>query len=390
MKKILAVMENPNIEIKESLKEMMSPSKVFLTIDSSALMKITSKTVSKGELLYINHEKKVYCPISGYIKNIVKRKNYLGEETSYMQIQNNYQELSNYKGVDSTTTIISPNLKSQILSYTHLDLLKFKNQEVLYVSGLEEEPFLENKNILHEACASEILLMMDLLCDALNISSSVLILKETDSKSILSFEKYKTTYPNIKVFFVPDEYPLKMNLKKYLPLKENTPLIETNKIYDLYYEIVKGRQKDFLIFTLAGNALKKSLVLKVKIGTYLKEIMDTLNLVKEKEYNVYINSLMRGVKASLEDIYLTEDILGVFVMKKEDMKEQICQNCGKCNEVCPLKNNVYECVKTNGRKKLKTCLSCGLCSFVCPSHINMTNYIKGKELEHENTSSLQK
>ena len=387
MKKILAVMENPNIEIKESLKEMMSPSKVFLPIDSSALMKITSKTVSKGELLYINHEKKVYCPISGYIKNIVKRKNYLGEETSYMQIQNNYQELSNYKGVDSTTTIISPNLKSQILNYTHLDFSCLKQQEVLYISGFEEEPFLKNKDILHENYASEILLMIDLLCDALNISSSMLILKETDSRSILNFEKYQTTYPNIKVFLVPDEYPLKENLKKNLSLKENPIFLETDKIYDMYYEIVKGRQKDFLVFTLAGSALKESFVLKVKIGTYLKEIIDTLDLIKDPNYVVYVNSLMEARESNLENIYLDETIRAVFVMKKQKIRTRLCQNCGKCNEVCPLKNNVYECVKTKGRKKIDNCLSCGLCSFVCPSHLNINQYLR-REDQDDNRSSL--
>ena len=108
-------------------------------------------------------QKDFYSPVSGYIKNIVKRKDYALKEVSFMQIQNDYQELSNYKGVDGTTTIISPNLKGQILNYKEYDFRKLQNKKMLYVNGLEDEPLIFNKQKLHENYANEILLMIDLL-----------------------------------------------------------------------------------------------------------------------------------------------------------------------------------------------------------------------------------
>ena len=60
--------------MENDIKEMMNPSKVFLPIDETAILKIKSKTVLKGELLYTYLQKDFYSPVSGYIKNIVKRK----------------------------------------------------------------------------------------------------------------------------------------------------------------------------------------------------------------------------------------------------------------------------------------------------------------------------
>ncbi len=382
MKKILSLTQNINIKMENDIKEMMNPSKVFLPIDETAILKIKSKTVLKGELLYTYLQKDFYSPVSGYIKNIVKRKDYTLKEVSFMQIQNDYQELSNYKGVDGTTTIISPNLKGQILNYKDYDFRKFQNKKKLYINGIEDEPFIFNKQKLHENYANEILLMIDLLCDALNIESSCLLLKETDYKSILSFEKNISTYPNVSLFYVKDEYPLadEKNIKKYIPWTENCLMLSSDKIYDIYYEIVKGRQKDFTFVTILGDALSKSFVCRTKVGTYLKEIMDNINLLQDNNCEIFVNSLMKGTKSELENIYLTPDIKAVFFMKKKKEKTKECINCGKCNEVCPLKCHVYECVKTKGRIKPLNCDRCGLCTFICPSHIDISKYLsKGGE-----------
>ena len=381
MKKILSLAQNINIKMENDIKEIMNPSKVFLPIDETATLKIKSKTVLKGELLYTYLQKDFYSPVSGYIKNIVKRKDYSLKEVSFMQIQNDYQELSNYKGVDGTTTIISPNLKGQILNYKEYDFRKLQNKKMLYVNGLEDEPLIFNKQKLHENYANEILLMIDLLCDALNIESSCLLLKETDYKSILSFEKNISTYPNVSLFYVKDEYPIEdeKNVKKYLNWTDNCVMLSTDKIYDVYYEIVKGRQKDFTFVTILGDAIPKSFVCRAKVGTYLKEIIDNTKILQDKDCDILVNGLMKGTEAKLENIYLTLDVKAVFFMKKKKEKMRECINCGKCNEVCPLKCRVYECVKTKGRIKPLNCDNCGLCTFICPSHIDISKYLSKEE-----------
>ena len=108
--------------------------------------------------------------------------------------------------------------------------------------------------------------------------------------------------------------------------------------------------------------------------------MDNINLLQDNNCEIFVNSLMKGTKSELENIYLTPDIKAVFFMKKKKEKTKECINCGKCNEVCPLKCHVYECVKTKGRIKPLNCDRCGLCTFICPSHIDISKYLsKGGE-----------
>ena len=69
----------------------------------------------------------------------------------------------------------------------------------------------------------------------------------------------------------------------------------------------------------------------------------------------------------------------IFIMKKENIKEEKCLYCGACLEVCPMKIDPKRLM--DHKLTSKKCIDCGLCSYVCPSFINLRKYLKGDRNE---------
>ena len=133
------------------------------------------------------------------------------------------------------------------------------------------------------------------------------------------------------------------------------------------------------LVSLSGNALKKSLVANIKIGTSLKEI--DLEF-KDSVYDIYLNGYLSGIKYNnLEDIIITKDIHTIVFNKKEEIEETECINCGACLKVCP--HNIY--VKEHYFKKNKSskCIGCGLCNYICPARLKLKEVVMSGDNEKE-------
>ena len=133
------------------------------------------------------------------------------------------------------------------------------------------------------------------------------------------------------------------------------------------------------IITFTGEGLKQPKNILVKIGTPLKEIMDSLGL--EKEAILVSGGPMMGVQVD-EDMMISRNqncILGIH-FEKEQASE--CLKCGKCVNVCPAKlspvlimKNCKNKDKLKGLEPLK-CIECGLCSYICPANLPVREFVK--------------
>ena len=120
------------------------------------------------------------------------------------------------------------------------------------------------------------------------------------------------------------------------------------------------------------------MVVKVKIGTPLKDIIKDLLEMKKCSYDILLNGLMRGTKIQ-EEAIIDEKTRAIYFMKTKERKESFCISCGKCIEVCPFHCNPYRAFLKNEPVIDPKCVSCGLCTFICPSNIKLEHYIKGEE-----------
>jgi len=374
MKKLIQIAKDASIKVSSKVEEYLSPNEVYLQIDSSAKILFKKKKVTKGQALFKLNDETIYSPISGEIEKVIERTNFLNEKVNYLMIKNDFEENDSYTGIDSTTIIISTNLKKRILDYQ--DWSKFQNKKTLILNGIEDEPYLANKTFMHKNHADELLIMLDSLAQTFDIPNIKIYLKETDRESIEAFNQILNTYPNIALEILPDYYPLGHPLifSKFLKLTDNDIVVHTETLLDYYYEIFKTRKKDFIYVTLTGDAITYPKVYKVKIGTSLEELLDSISL--SDNYVLMINGLMKGINSTKEKVILDKNIRAVYFMKEKNVNPEKCQKCGKCIEVCPLKCNPYKSYKTNGSYKNKDCIHCGLCTFICKSNIELEKYLK--------------
>lgn len=380
MKKLLTISKDVNIKVASTIHDYLIADNIYLPIDPTDKLLIHSKNIKKGERTHEHQKKNYYSPVSGKILKIEVRKNSHGIDAYYLNIKNDFQENDSYTGVSEFTTVkISTDFVKKVKEYPDYPWYKFRKKTKIVLNGIEDEPYIANKPFLHKYYAREILQMLDILSDVFKIPEILLCLKENDRESIETIEAFIGTYPNMSLKILPDVYPIGETsiLTHYLQLDKTAVIVSSEEIFDLYREIVKDRRKDAILVTLTGDEVKNPQVVRVKIGTPLKDVVkDTIKL-KSDNVRIIINGLLRGYESKIDDVILTEDIRAIYFMSPKEYPESPCIHCGKCNEVCPTKASPYTSYLSKGQKQSKKCIQCGLCSFICPSHIPLYKYTGG-------------
>lgn len=369
---LVTITKEHNLILKNNITEFLTPNYVYLKINENSKFKVTIKDyIHKNTNLY----DMVSSPVSGNALGIKKINN-----QKYLVIKNDFKEKINRK----TNTFRNLNKLSKekflkLLEEYNKELFNTLNKEYdrLIINDIDSSIYSGNYIYINLNYNKEVLDMIDYLAKILKVKESLILLKETDYTSINVLNNKIGMYPTISFKFLPDKYLIsnEVILKNYLNLENNYLYLNIIKIYELYNYIVKKKNKEEKLITITGNAISNPSVILLKYGTSLKEIISSVIKIKEKDYVVFKNNVLYPVKINIDDTIIDDDIDTIFIMKKDDINEQKCINCGKCNEVCPLKINIHKLVN-NKRCDISKCIKCGLCSYVCPSRININKLLE--------------
>ena len=132
------------------------------------------------------------------------------------------------------------------------------------------------------------------------------------------------------------------------------------------------------LVTVVGNAIDKSFVVNVKIGTSLSDIIKNCCNIVNDDYYVIVNGLIAGKTLSTLNNVITTETRSIFLNTKDTQKEKKCINCGLCNSKCPVGLNP-KYLKDHKRADRSKCIHCGLCTYICPSKINFKPYLGGND-----------
>ena len=246
----------------------------------------------------------------------------------------------------------------------------------LVVNAVECEPYRTSDYALVREHAKDIVEAIKKIMEINNINRTIIAVKKV-SKMKQYFNEYLTD--NIIIYETKNIYPAgwsKGLIKEILNIDIKTHSkdlgIVVNNVATIYAigEALKGRFLDSRIVTITGNTDKKGNY-KIKIGTDIKDIIETENLI--------IGGPMMGKK--YDNNFITPETSCLFI-NNDEFIETTCIRCGKCIKVCPvdlepvlIKENV------DNKEKLKQldinkCISCGLCSYICPARIDLREIIK--------------
>ena len=377
MKTLIKLEENSNINMVGKIYEFIDPTKIYIPI-------LINSSFHKNDYIYKNNYFGNYISsISGNVsgsKQIFLNKKFVNA----LEVTNDFKENSHIKRKKKKITNreeLIDNLKRFCL-FDLIDKID-DNKSNLIVSCVDEEEYSINEFMRLSNNYDEILMTIDFLGKILKIKNITLAIKNTNAKSIKNVKSIIGSFPNIKIVLLPDNYliGLKTNLCEFLNLKEDDSLLlTTNEIFDLYMTSIKFRDITEKYVTISGDALTKSFLINVKLGTSLKEIIKKYCKIKVKEYNVYVNGYMQGINVNKEDIIITKEINTIVINKNREEATE-CINCGACYKICPVSINPKRCFfnKVINPK----CIGCGLCNYICPANIDLKRVVKGDMYEEK-------
>lgn len=320
--------------------------------------------IYKGDLIGEN-----YSSVSGFIRGVKLS----GDNRRYFIIENDYKE----KRRRSSVKYLSNNN-----SFINID----RRVKYLVINAIDIEPYVYVRRVLVKEISYKILYMLDSVIKMYDIRRAIIVINDDYSFNLLN--TYLGTYPNIKIIKVRNYYPVGNNdiLLKELCIGKSNYVIGIERLMDIYKRINKGTFSDDVLITIGGNVLKKSINVRVKEGTLLRELLLYLEY-EVGDYYLMRGGPLRGKMIKDDNVVITKDDYAFMIFKDNNYMEEECVLCGKCSDVCPEKLVpvfIMNCMKNKSSLKktnLSKCIDCGLCSYICPSKINLRSYIdKAKDM----------
>ena len=382
MRKLTKLKTDIDIVYNGNIMEYLDADYLYIPMkkDYKTLVK-NEEIVYKGGILLEDNLNKIVSPVSGKVIGMSSL-NIDGKIGNTIVIENDFKEEEKkprkYKDVKYDRDYIISKLYDHYFKYV-ASILETKKINNLIISGVDDEPYIQNNSYILKKYHREILEITDILASAFEIPNTNIIIKNNNTDNIETLLSKIGTYPDISLKLIEDKYLLgkPFFLLEYLGIKEiDSFVIDAKTIYEIYNALKYNKFTYETFITIAGPSLQKSAVVKVKIGTLFKDIINNKFKINNKGDNLFIlNGLMTGTPCKIENTVVTKNTIGLIVIPKEEIKESKCINCGMCYIICPVRVNPRKVMDTG--KISNNCINCGLCSYICPSHINLRKFLEG-------------
>lgn len=400
--------------VEHALGKYLRPKYVYIPLISAGDTNMT-ELVQKGD--YVNKGTPVarrkgtfkipiVSSVSGTVVGVEERLCYTGEMVKCIKIENDFKDSELNVKKNKRLTDVSKKEFLEIIkekgivgmggagfpTYAKYDSKRKIN--TLIVNAIECEPYITADQMLALNFADEILEAIDAVLEINEIEEAFIAIKKTNTELIEEFNNHIGTYPKIKLALLDDIYPMgweRMIVKRItnedydrLPIEIGVVINNISTMYAIYGALKYNRALTERMVTFAGDMLKAPQNVVVKIGTPVREIIESIEgYKKNKEMTFVAGGPMMGTALPSDDLIITPNLNCVLVLKKdEDELALPCIRCGKCISACPAMlspvlikdniNNVEELKKLHVEK----CIECGSCSYICPSGLKIRECVK--------------
>lgn len=387
MNNMVTIKESKNLSIDSNVINFLNPDYIYLPIEEGYSINVKSNAdIYKEDILLKSESKYVYSPISGKVLGKTSSMAYNDEEVSCVVVENDFRE--KLKKKKSTEKYINEYTLEDALTlirkYNACNRKIDKNAKILLINGIDADPFEKTYSHIIDSYSSKILEAIDALSIILNVESTILAINNHDTNNVINLSNNIGTYPNISLKLVPDIYPLSFKdiLIKTILTKKQISMgiiyLTVEDIYNIYNVLKRKKPITEKLVTISGNAIETPVVVNVKIGTSLADLIKNCCNIINKNYYVVVNGLISGKTLKSLNNVITEDTRSIFLNTIDKSTEKKCINCGLCNKKCPVGLNP-KYIKEHKNVDYSKCIKCGLCSYICPSKINFKPYLGGHD-----------
>ena len=364
---------------------------------------------------YGNISANIHSPVSGKVIRIMK--NFLpdGSKVRTIIIENNFKE-ERVKLVKRNMRELQMAESEEILKIieeagivglggagfptaSKYDI-KLEKIDTFIINGMESEPYLTADYLLMKNYAKEICRGIKVAEKVLRPRHMVIAISEKNKELVSVFERMarevnidlqikilSADYPQGSEILLIDKITGKKIQKGKLTIEKGVIVSNVGTIKAIYDAFFNGKPLIERIVTISGEEVPNAGNYKIRIGTPLVHIVDSLNITKTDK--IIFGGPMMGNKVKEPSTPIIKGTSGVIFLNEEKIESKNCISCGKCVEVCPMNLIPFDFSKyyEKGRyvkmlnANIFNCIECGACEYVCPSRVPLIESIKnGKEI----------
>lgn len=408
----------------KAIEKMPVPQRVYISL-SQHLGKPCSPLVKTGDSVLVGQkiasiEAKVYAPIhssiSGKVISIEDWPHPVLGRCKAIIIENDGKDQSlelSAKGSEEIGQLTPKKIREIVLEAgivgmggagfpTYIKLNPPKPVDTLIINGAECEPYLTNDYRLMVEKTKEILQGIELVVRCLGVKEVYIAIEDNKPEAIRAFEAIcdkpyaisvlKSMYPQ------GGEKQLVKNIlgkevpQGKLPFDIGGAVHNVGTVFAIYEAVYLNKPLYERIVTVTGSCLTHPKNLWVRIGTPIKDLIDSCGPLKQEPTKIIMGGPMMGIAQYTDSVPVIKTTTGLVLMNEEEAEigeEVFCIRCGACIRECPA--GLMPCLINLASEKemwhqtqkyaVLDCIECGLCNYVCPANRRLVQSIKRAKLE---------
>ncbi len=283
---------------------------------------------------------------------------------------------------------------------THIKASAAAAVDYLIINAVECEPYITADDALMQACASDIVQGIEILCQLLSPKAVLIGIEDDKPAAIAAMQQACQGHDNYWVRAVPVKYPsggekqlIQLLTSKEVPsgrrpLDIGIVMQNIGTVYAIAQAVLHDIPLISRIVTVTGETLSRPQNMQVLLGTPVGDLLDACGFSAERRQKVIMGGPMMGFTLPALNIPVVKSTNCVLAPSQAALPdagpEMDCIRCSACAEACPatlLPQQLLWYSKAKDHEKLheynlNDCIECGACAYVCPSEIPLVQYYR--------------
>lgn len=276
-----------------------------------------------------------------------------------------------------------------------------KQIDSFLLNGAECEPYLTSDNRLMIERTKEIILGIGLVIKCVGAKNIYIAIEDNKPEAIKCFRKEleALSITDYRLRILKSGYPQggeKQLIKAVLnrevpsgkfPFDVGAVVHNVATVYAIYEAVYLGKPLYERAVTLTGDCLNSPTNLLVRLGTSIKDLIDSIGPLKKEPSRIVFGGPMMGIAQYNINTPIIKTTGGIIFLSEkaiEPAEDTMCIRCARCVANCPL--GLMPCMIALASEKEKwdlakaygalECMECGACSYVCPQRKSIVQLIK--------------
>ena len=272
--------------------------------------------------------------------------------------------------------------------------------ECVIINAVECEPYLTADHRLMLEHPEEILVGVDLIMKAVNVTKGYIGIENNKPDAIKLMTEKAKQYPNIEIVPLKVKYPQggekqlidavvgrQVPAPPAIPINVGAVVQNVGTAFAIYEAVMKNKPLIDRIITVTGKSVKNPSNLLARLGTPFQQLIDECGGLPEDTGKIIGGGPMMGKALLSLEVPMTKGSSGLLIMNQKEARRsepQPCIRCAKCVSACPMGLEPFLLSKVSAMEEweiaekndIVSCIECGSCQFTCPSKRPLLDMIR--------------